>query len=115
MSGIRMVCWARAGKLSCVVEPTLGQVWMAGVLVELRGQNGNALDGVSEAVNLGVDFLAKVFPNRIRHVKEDAHDFRIKLPSGEALYFVASHRNGLRRSVWPIGGNGVQRIGDREN
>jgi len=48
-------------------------------------------------VNLGIDFLAQVFPDGFRHLHENADDSRIKLPSGVAVYFLTRGGDGLGR------------------
>src|SRR6185437_11945824 len=92
----------------------------AGAALELRqlhaaGQNRNAFDGISEFVDLGVDLLAQIVPNCFRHLHENADYFRVELAAAEALYFLASHRNGLRCAIRTVRGDGIQRICYREN
>src|SRR5258706_507638 len=51
----------------------------------------------------------------VRHRQESFYDVRIKLASGEALDFLFCGLQSLLRAVRPIGGNGIERISNRED
>src|ERR1051326_902422 len=79
------------------------------------GKHSNLLHGICEMVDLRVDLLAQVFPDRVWHIEEHAHNIRIELPPGEAFHFFTGHLNALRRAIRTIGSDGIERICNGED
>ena len=70
--------------------------------------------GVSETLNLAINFLTQIGPDLFVHLEEDFNYFGIELLSLPAVDFGASRGQGLRGPVRSIGSDSVESIGDRE-
>ena len=53
-------------------------------------------------INLGIDFLAEIFPDGVRHFQEDTHNFRVKLAAGEPFHLFTGYLDRLGRAIRPI-------------
>ena len=81
----------------------------------LRSQRANlALGpcGIRSPVCLTVDLPAQVFPDLVRHLKENFHDLWIELFPRPARYLFTCCLQRLRRAVRPVGSDRIESVGN---
>src|SRR5579863_977939 len=70
---------------------------------------------IVQGITLRIDLPAQVFPYLVRHVEKDLNHFGIKLPPGPLRDLLPCGLQRLSRPVNPVGCDGVERVGNREN
>src|SRR6478609_4156723 len=66
-------------------------------------------------VNLILNLVAQVIPNVVWHLEKHLYYFGIKLAPSPFRNFLTRSAQRLLWSINSIGGDGIQRIGDRED